>query len=185
LEDRNVLERVVFTGEEARARRARLVPYDDVRGQPIVVDAYNQLIGLECLLAEAPLFLAEDGVVRDIAAVRGGFKRTPATDRSIELICRLFARLGVESVRFVLDQQVAKSGELAAPLRHAIARVGLDGDASTSRHADRSVRRAAVNAVVCSSDRAIMDAAPRVFDVVRAIALEMEAPLGRSDTTKG
>ncbi len=178
-EDRNVLERVVFPQSESRARRRRLVRPSDLAGQALVIDGFNQLIGLECLLSGEPLFLADDGLVRDMAAVRGRYDRSGATDRAMQLLCGFLARRGVGSVGFVFDHQVSRSGELAAACREALAGLGVPGQAATSRHTDRAIRRAAAAAVISSSDRAIIDATPRVFDAVHALADERDAPLGR------
>jgi hypothetical protein len=172
--DRNVLERVVFAADEAAGRRARLVGADRLRGRAVAVDGYNVLIGLECVLTGAPLFLADDGVVRDVAGTRVFTASTPAA--VAERLCRpvgeVLAAAGAASVEVIFDRQISRSGELAAACRTVLAALGLAAEARTADRADRAVIEAAARAVVCSSDRVIIDAAPEVFDVVRALAEE-------------
>lgn len=183
--DRSVLERVVFADVEAARRRARLVAADRVRGRAVVVDGYNVLIGIDCLLAGEPLFLADDGVLRDVAAGRGRLVRSsgePAdAEAAAERLCRplgeLLAGLGAASIDLVLDAQVSRSGDLAAACRavlEQVARLALGPgpavEARTAPRADRAVIEAAAAAVVCSSDRVIIDASPEVFDALRALA---------------
>ena len=57
-----------FAGDvdQGEARRARLIQGEAAAGQELVIDGYNQLISLECLLLGDPLFLADDGVIRDV-----------------------------------------------------------------------------------------------------------------------
>lgn len=178
LHDLNVLERVVFPSSEARARRERLIPADAVSGRSLIIDGYNQLISLECLLASEPLFLADDGLVRDIAAIRGGYARNAATTEALGIICQFLAQLDVVSARVVFDRQVSRSGELAAACREALSKAGVPGEAITDDHTDQYVRHASAEAVACSSDRAIIDGAPHAFDLIHTLAQEHRSPLG-------
>jgi len=178
-QDRNVLERVVFASAEAASRRARLVSESDLRGEAVVVDGHNVLIGLQCLEAGAPVFLCDDGVVRDVAGRRGLQGPEERTVRLLRKICELFASHAVTRVDFVFDQPVSRSGELAALCRTVAGEISLVGDCRTEVRADRAVIDAAATAVACSSDRVILDASPRVFDVIRALAGD-PAVLGRS-----
>jgi len=168
--DRNVLERVVFARDDAESRRARLVEASALRGQEVVIDGYNVLISTECIFDGAPLFLADDGVVRDIAARRGLRLEGPGVSKGLAVLFGRLRELGVERVDVILDEQVSRSGELAALCRAELARHGIAGDAQTTARADHALVAAGRSAVVCTSDRVIIDGVPRVFDAVRAIA---------------
>ncbi len=181
--DRNVLERVVFSQEAASRRRARLVGPGQLKGASVVVDGYNVLISLECLFAGEPLFLADDGVVRDVAARRGLRHRAEAVDQGLRHVLELFKAQGVAAVTLIFDQQVSRSGELAATCRAALGRHNFMGEARTELRADHALIDAAKASVVCTSDRVIIDAAPRAFDLVNALAKRAvavgEPPVGR------
>lgn len=162
---RNVLERVVFPEEEARKRKKHLVSAKDLSGQDIVIDGFNILISLDCLKTQAPLFLADDGVYRDIAA-RKGIKNLQTIRENLTMLCELFSTLGVNQVLFIFDQQVSRSGEIAALTRAVIKETALVGQGITEPQTDRAVINASEKAVVCSSDRVIIDGSPRVFDAI-------------------
>lgn len=176
--DRNVLERVVFAREEATHRRRRVIDCDQLEGSMIAVDGYNVLISLECLLTGAPLFRCDDGVVRDIAARRGLLKQGSEAREILSLMWGLFLRHHVDHVLFIFDEQVSRSGELAAVVRNELGRVGLDGNARTESRADRALTDASSEAIIATSDRVIIDAAQRVFDVVAELA-EGRGEVGR------
>lgn len=170
LADRNVLERSIFPEAEARARATRLVGRTALRGARVVLDGYNVIIGVECLLAGEPVFRCDDGLHRDVARLGGRYRQGPRTAAALERVAGLLAREGVASALVILDAQVSRSGELAEACRAALLAAGLEADAETDRHVDRRLRAEADDAVVCSSDRAVVDRCARVFDVVGALA---------------
>jgi hypothetical protein len=167
--DRNVLERVIFASGEGMERAQRLVGLDVLQGAEVVVDGYNVVIGVECVLAGRPTFLCDDGLVRDVAAVRGRHAPSPETREAVRRICHLLGEHRAASATFLFDAQVSRSGELCGICRQELGRAGLRGEAETDRHVDRRLKAAGESAVICSSDRAVVDAARRVFDVVAAL----------------
>lgn len=181
--ERNVLERVVFPADEADRRRRRLIEPAAARDQTIIVDGYNVLVGVDCLLTGAPLFLADDGLVRDIAT-RRGLRSMTRTRGALSRLVQTLARLEPAAVDLVLDQQVSRSGELANVCRDALGSVGLAGDARTETRADRAIIVAAREAIAASSDRVIVDAAAATIDLVGAAGADRSlssflAPSGR------
>ncbi len=167
---RSALYRGVFPREASRRRRRKLVGRPRLRtGKPLLVDGYNVLRTVANYLAGRPLFLASDGLLRDA----GEAFAAPGDElvlRAADLVLDHLAALpGAVETRFLLDSPVSRSGELAAGIRTRMAARGLSGDARTVRSPDYELGRAA-DAVVCTSDSAVIDAVPgRVYDLARAV----------------
>jgi hypothetical protein len=167
--ERHVLERLVFAADEAERRRSHLVGAEALTGESLVVDGYNVLISLDCMLCNAPLFLCDDGVVRDIAARRGRYRPGPRSDEALKRLGQFLSACAVERATFIFDRQPSFSGEMAAHCSAALRRWGVQGAARTEERADWALHQAATTAILCSSDRVLIDGAPRVFDLVRAL----------------
>jgi hypothetical protein len=169
--ERNALFRGAFDPVAAAARRRKLVDPDAVRGRPLAVDWYNVLITVETYLAGGTLFLADDGVVRDAAAVHGSWRRGPRTEPATGALAAALARLGPSRLDVFVDAPVAFSGELAGELRASLAAaVPVPVEVSLAASADGPLKR--YGGVVASSDSVVIDAATAAVDLPRlALAL--------------
>ncbi|MBN2354237.1 MAG: DUF434 domain-containing protein [Spirochaetales bacterium] len=105
---RNCLLRGVAAKDAARARKAKLTDVRAVRGKSLGIDWFNILITLESYLKGGVLFLADDGLLRDSAAVHGSYRPGASTDRTIGLICDSLVRLapGRVDVYFGLPEKI-------------------------------------------------------------------------------
>ncbi len=169
--ERNCLFRGTVDPAIAATRLRKIVMPDAVRGRPLGVDWYNVLRTVETYLAGGVLFLADDGITRDAAAVHGSWRRSARTPPATEALLATIARLGPGRVDVYLDAPVAFSGELAGELRGAIrgmipasaCEVGL------AASADWPLKR--YEGIVASSDSVVLDSAAAAIDLPR-LALE-------------
>ncbi len=171
VESRNFLVRAVFSEDEARANKGKLLGIDEISGREVFVDGYNVLIGVEESLRGGDVFLCDDGFVRDAAGVFGKYKFSKYTERAIDEILQLLAGHSVGRAVFIFDSQVSRSGELAAKFRTRMAELGIDGDAIAESNADHVIGE---HEWVCSSDRAIIKKAGKVVDLVSHIARDVK-----------
>ncbi|OHD67525.1 MAG: hypothetical protein A2177_01725 [Spirochaetes bacterium RBG_13_68_11] len=144
-----------------------MVRSDDVRGSCLGIDWYNVLITAETYLKGGMLFLADDGVTRDAAAVHGSWRRSPLTGPAIDAIVSALGRLEPGRIDVFLDSPVAFSGELAAELRSRIGEA-VSGAAFTvalAASADWPLKR--YQGIVASSDSVVLDSAIMVLDLPR------------------
>jgi hypothetical protein len=165
--ERNCLFRGTVVPERAATRRRKIVAPDAVRGRPLGVDWYNVQITVETYLAGGVLFLADDGITRDAAAVHGSWRRSERTAPATEALLAAIARLEPGRIDVYLDAPVAFSGELAGELREAF-RGALPGAASVvalAASADWPLKR--YGGIVASSDSVVLDAAADVIDLPR------------------
>jgi len=148
-----------------------MVHPEEVRGGSLGIDWYNVLITVETYLKGGVLFLSDDGVTRDAAAVHGSWRRSAVTGPAVDAVVSALGRISPDRVDVFLDSPIAFSGELAAELRGRIgaALPGTACEVTLAASADWPLKR--YPGVVASSDSVVLDSAARVLDLPR-IALE-------------
>lgn len=157
---RMALRRNTCSAAAAAARKAARRP---VAGQDIVIDGFNILVTLEVALCGGPLFRGNDGLLRDLAAVHGGYRLLSETEKAIECVMQVLQP--AQSVLWLLDQPVARSGELASVLRRFGASVSL------VQSPDTLLRQVPVAA---TADGPILDAAGASVDLVGAVVADWD-----------
>ncbi len=155
--------RVIVPSRQANLRRAKLLPWQDLRGREVILDGYNVLITVESLLAGQPVYICDDGFLRDVQGIFRSYKQSEFTDPALTRIFDLLAEAGVARVEVLIDQQMSMSGGLAEKLRRMMAGRGLPGDARTARNVDHELKIA--QATVATSDGNVIDAATSVVDL--------------------
>lgn len=94
------------------ARRAREVGAGDVRGLRLHIDGYNVLLTVESALGGGVVVAARDGAFRDLASMRGHYKRVEETRGALELLGRFLADAGCMEAAWYLDRPISNSGRL-------------------------------------------------------------------------
>jgi hypothetical protein len=165
--ERNCLFRGIVDPSIAATRLLKIVSPGAVRGKALGVDWYNVLITVETYLAGGVLFLADDGITRDAAAVHGSWRRSPRTPPATEALLAAIARLDPGRIDVYLDAPVAFSGELAGELREAIGAAIPTAacEVSLAASADWPLKR--YEGVVASSDSVVLDSATAAIDLPR------------------
>jgi hypothetical protein len=178
--ERNCLFRAVFSEPECRLRRAKLVPPAAAAGRSLGVDWYNVLITVESYLKGFPVFLADDGLLRDSSGVHGSYRAGKVTDDAMQAILGSLDRLGLKSLELCLDSPISHSGTMAEELRERIAsRLRIPFTVSLSPSADYPLKSFA--GVVATSDSSIIDreGVREVLDLARFVlqsAYQAELP---------
>lgn len=109
---RIALQRATASDRQINARRLSLLPVQSARQGPVLIDGFNLIILLEVALSGGLLILGSDGVLRDLAGLRGTYRILAWTDQAISLIGQTLASLHVPEAVFYLDQNVSNSGRL-------------------------------------------------------------------------
>ena len=167
-EQRFVLQRTIVSADTALRRMAKALRLPALRDRAVFVDGYNTLITTQSLLAGYPVYLSDDGFLRD---TRGFFKSDKASRVTIcafSEILDLLAAAGAARVEVLLDQQISRSGELAKVVRRLMAERDLPGEARCARDVDYQLKTC--GSIVASSDGNVIDAASNVIDLPAEIA---------------
>lgn len=184
-DSRHILSRTVIAGSICEKRSKKFLPCDKIRGEDIIIDGYNIIIGMESIL-EKKAILCDDRVVRDIKGVSRNFRSSENTHKAIELILSFLKEKSPSQVFFIFDSQISKSGELAKVLAEKILRSGLKGTAFTSRHVDHDLKCS--HYIVASSDSVIIDAAEKVVNFLFCMVCEipyLEARIAQARNIQG
>lgn len=117
---RNALQRATASRLQVEKRKGSLLPLDAAVDRCLNIDGFNLIITLEVALSGGPLILGGDGVLRDLAGLRGTYHPIPQTDTALELIGKALKELSVGQANFYLDKPVSNSGRLKKKiLEHA------------------------------------------------------------------
>ncbi|MHC1575590.1 MAG: DUF434 domain-containing protein [Candidatus Methanogasteraceae archaeon] len=159
--NRHILMRVVIEPGIAKSRFGKKMPFADIRGKDLVVDGYNVITATESIVSGEPVFLCDDGFIRDI---RGVFRNYRNPDRGVcRQILEIISEHEPNSVIFLFDSQISKSGVLARHIREMLHEYSISGDARTSRHVDFDLKHC--DSVVATGDGPVIDGVVSVVDI--------------------
>lgn len=147
---------------------AKLVPLEALNRKEILIDGYNVLITVESILEGCPVYLCDDGLLRDIRGIFRSYRQSKITDQALSEIIDLLALVDPARVDFLLDQQISMSGRLAAHIREMMSLRGVPGTARTEMIVDHHLKIA--KDIVATSDGNVIDAACLVVDLPMEIA---------------
>lgn len=100
-------------GDGARNRRLEgQAELGAARGRPLLIDGYNVLLSVESALGGGILLGARDLTFRDLASMKGHYKRVEETRAALELLGVYLAEAGCTRVDWFLDRPISNSGRL-------------------------------------------------------------------------
>lgn len=165
---RFVLLRTVVSADKALCRMAKALRLHALQGRALFVDGYNVLITTESLLGGYPVYLCDDGFLRDTRGFFRSYKASRITVCAFSEILDLLAHARPSRVEVLLDQQISRSGELAKEVRGLMAERDLPGGARCARDVDHQLKTC--GSIIASSDGNVIDAASSVIDLPGEIA---------------
>jgi len=168
--ERNTLFRGVIPDVIAEGRKRKLLAPASLEGQSLGIDWYNVLITVESFLRGFPLFISDDGIIRDSSATHGSYRRTSLTDRALDAIQDALRALAPGSMDAFLDSPIAFSGLMADETRKRLALLSIPFRVTLEHTADYPLK--SYRGVVASSDSVILDCAEHVVDLPRFVVEE-------------
>lgn len=162
-DERHLLHRGVFSNSDSGSRRKKKVFIGEVRNKDLVIDGHNVLITVEAGISGRPLVVGDDGFIRDISGLSGGFKQTETTEKAIQFIIHAIKKIKPSQTLFLLDAPISKSGELAEAVRNYLTKQDIPGEAMAVKVPERIL--IGFPGVVATSDTAIIDQSKKVLDL--------------------
>ncbi len=156
------LRKIVRWPEEATTNSLKRIPPEFAFGKEIRVDGYNVLGTIQAFIKGEPVFLSNDGFVRDITSAYRSFHQRKIADKAIGLLITELEKIRPREVLVLFDQPISRSGELSARVRNFLASTKIKGDAKTEKSVDTEVSRGEIAA---SSDVAVIRKANAVLDL--------------------
>lgn len=163
--DRNLLHRGVFSQRSAAQRLAKRVRGALWRRWPLWVDGHNVHITVESLLLNRPMVLANDGALRDVAALSGSYHMSEVTEVAMKAIFSCLQAFPPVEVHFLFDAPMSRSGELAARYRESLHKHRLVGEARVVPVPEKHFPRS--KDVIASSDHAVLESSTHWLDLAR------------------
>lgn len=162
---RQILYRGISSGEQAEARRKKL---GSVRkGDVVLVDTYNVLFTVNNYLLGKPVFISNDGLLRDAGEMRGRITNKPVFKRGINLMLDVMKEWNGVKFILYLDEPVSYSGRLSIELSKDMVQMDIEGEAFTVNSPDHMLKNEDSDAI-CTSDSAIIDHYEgRIVDLAR------------------
>ena len=162
---RQVLYRGVIPDKLATTRREKIAAVR--KGDLVLIDTYNVLFTVNNYLLGKPLFISNDGILRDAGEMRGRIINKPQFSRAISLLLEVLKMWTGATYVHYLDEPVSHSGRLSIELCKDMVQMGIEGDAHTVKSADQSLIEEQSDAI-CTSDGGIIDQYQgRVIDLPR------------------
>jgi len=165
--ERNTLFRGVIAEKIASARKKKLIQPEALAGLDLGLDWYNVLITVESYLRGLPLFVSDDGIIRDSSATHGSYRRTALTEKAFAAILEALQSLAPARLDAYLDSPIAFSGLMAEEMRDRLSSLTIPFSVALEHTADYPLK--SYRGVVASSDSIILDSAQRVFDLPRYV----------------
>jgi hypothetical protein len=166
---RQVLYRGISASEQARKRKKMIGRV--LAGDIVLIDVYNVLFTINNYLLGKPVFISNDGLLRDAGEMRGRIRDKSVFNRAIGMMLEMLAEWQGATFRLYLDEPVSFSGRLSIELSKDMVQMGIEGEAWTVPSPDYVLKHEKSN-TICTSDSAILDHYHgRVTDLPR-LALE-------------
>jgi hypothetical protein len=164
-EMRQVLYRGVVPVKTANARRKKI---GSVRkGDLVLIDTYNVLFTVNNYLLGRPLFISNDGMLRDAGEMHGRIINKPQFSRSVSLMLEVLQMWPGATYIHYLDEPVSYSGRLSIELSKDMVQMEIEGEAYTVQSPDQMLKEEKSDAI-CTSDGGIIDQYEgRVIDLPR------------------
>lgn len=156
------LARYVAGPSAASRRESRRLPLSAMAGRVVVVDGFNAIVTLEVALCGSPVLIGEDGTLRDLAGLKGTYHLVDNTETAVTLILDALGDNGAAAVRFLLDEPVSNSGNLAALIRRLGGGYPYPVEVQLSDTVDGVLSR---SGDVVSSDSVILDHCSSWYDL--------------------
>ena len=171
---RQVLYRGISSEDQAAARRDMIGSVKP--GDVVLIDAYNVLFTINNYLLGKPLFISNDGLLRDAGESRGRILNKPVFSRAIGLFLDVLKEWDEASYILYLDEPVSFSGRLSIELSKDMVQMDIDGEALTVQSPDYMLKHESSDAI-CTSDTVIIDHYQgRVVDLPRYLLVKFFQP---------
>lgn len=164
---RTAVMRCACSDDSFARRREHQVAAEALKGQELLIDAYNVLTTIEAALADGIVIVGRDGCYRDMASMHGTFRKVNETAPAIELLGDALAKLDVGQAAWYLDRPVSNSGRLKQRLLQMADRQNWPWTVEIVGSPDAVLSTAAE--IVATADSVILDRCRHWFGLARHV----------------
>lgn len=163
---RTALQRTTSSQTYYEKRKSSILPSQKLKDGCLFIDGFNLIITIEVALSDSVILLGRDGVLRDLAGLRGTYKIIDKTDLALELVGKAFEKYSVPEVKFYLDSPVSNSGRLKTKILEYSEAWGIPTEVELINNVD--VKLAEMGRIV-TGDSILLDECKSWFNLSKLI----------------
>ena len=161
--ERSILFRSVYSQREVDIIKSKKANLQELKGSNLWIDGFNVLNTVEAILRGEYVILCDDGVIRDFRETHSKYKITELTEKALLAIADFLKKAEVNKAIILFEEQISKSGELAALTRNLMNSLGINCTAKTTKTVDSELIKS--GEIVASSDSAILLNCRKFIDI--------------------
>jgi hypothetical protein len=163
--ERTMLYRGIAPENIAEMRKQKIVGIEAARCQELFIDGFNVILMMSSYLQGLPLFLSNDGFLRDASMMRGKIQMTNKTRDSVKLIFEFLVKNSISKANFFLDKNVKIHTEIIAVINELQLSESCKCEVHPTEKTDKTLSEIS-SGIVCTSDSGIIDSCKsQVFDL--------------------
>jgi len=165
---RMMLYRGILSRAASQTNLAKLIraPWE---GATLAIDGYNILFTLTNYLHGHPMFIATDGLLRDVGGAHGRIADHRGFERMAEICVATLASMELGAITLFLDAPVSSSGQQAGFLREAFAARSINAEVRLENNVDHFVTCWEGELIATADSAIIARSNGRTFDLARHI----------------
>lgn len=180
---RAAVARIACSDQARDERAARCTPPEQAAGAVMLIDGYNLITTIEAALGGGLVLPCRDGTFRDLASMKGTFRKVDETRPALELLAEEVSARKPSRVEILLDSPVSNSGRLARLIEETGSARGCPWTVSLVPDPDRLLAGRAE--LVVSADSGVLDRCGAWLNLARFVVerrvpnawvLALEAP---------
>jgi hypothetical protein len=167
--ERSMLYRGISPSGKAVKRKARLAEKAGLTGNTLHIDLFNALFTVAAYLRGFPVYLSNDGILRDASESHGCEEWITHLDRALELTISFLKETRPSNTVFYIDNPIEHCRAVIETIHSHFKGSGPDHEIVLHNSPDQLLKKASTG-VLASSDSTIIDRSPLpVLDLPRAV----------------
>ncbi len=163
--ERLLLYRCVHSDEMCKFIMSKTVNARDICGSELIIDGYNVLLTVLTGIKGEPLYLCDDGFVRDLRGAQPRDEELDLIRLALQHIRNSLRELRPMTVVFVLDSSVSKSRQHSYMIQEIVKSNEFELSVVLAKKADKYVIMS--KGIAASSDIVVLQNAHKVFDLAQ------------------
>ena len=167
--ERSMLYRGISPADKAKERQKRLIPAEKAAGEPLHIDLFNALFTVAAYLRGYPVYLSNDGILRDASESHGSTEWVEHLEKGLGLLVQFLVHIKPSKISFYIDRPLYEDKKIVKKLRLLSKEAGLEFKVISHDSPDHILEKTRTG-VLASSDSTVIDRSMLpVFDLPRSV----------------
>lgn len=166
-----IIYRSIFPSKIIDKIKSKEVSIHHLKDNILAVDWYNILITVNSGVVGVPLYLGNDGFIRDIRGLYGRMEAMQNITNTIDIIINVLLELPIRGVKIYLEKNVSYSGEMRKELENILKTAYMkEYNVILTQYVDKAMIQ---EDIVATSDSYILMECKKIFNLIRYILEQM------------